>query len=924
VKKLLALVILLAGGCRVLAGAPDSLVSCHFRDATFAEFCSRITETTGMKVYYRDSWVSNTRVTMDTNGISARVAVEMALKGTNLKVSAWNGGLLILPGETLPSSLPLFETQSTQAKDTAGGQKAMTRTEERYITGNKAEPVQTIRVGRKGSAGKTSWVTIRARITEQQSGEPVIGATLFLQETRTGSATDRNGYLSLVLKPGTYTAVFSCVGLQSKKCFLEVLSSGEFSIEMKKSVIQISEVVILGDRQTNIRLKDPGVEKINTKAVNEIPMLMGERDILKVSEMLPGIVTLGEGSAGLIVRGGNYDQNAFYFNKIPIYNTFHLFGFFSAFNSDIVKDFSVYKGYIPLEFGGHLSSVFNITGRQGNRKRFTARGSISPVSATLAVEGPVIKDKSSFLVSGRILYSDWILHQISDPVIRNSKAGFNDLSAAWNCDLRKSKLSVFFYHSEDEFRLSDLNHYKYSTNGASVILNHYFSPSVHGDLSLTYSRYFFNTIDQQQPSSAYEHSYFFDDYRINGGFTHELSAKNTLQYGAGLTFYYLDRGTIIPYGGQSLRLPVGLGTEQGAEPGIYLSDSHDILPWMTLSAGVRLDLFCPLGPRTVYGYSPGAPIDPRYITDTLHFSNGQVIKTYVEPDIRATLNMQTDDNGTVKIAFNQIHQNLFLLNNTVALAPNSQYKLADYHIPPAKCNQISAGVFRSFPRYGWEASVEFYYKHISGYPEFIDGADFLKTPQVETELLPSQQNSYGAEFLLRRTGRKLEGWLSYTFSRSRVQVTGSQPWQQINNGVAYPANWDIPNVLNTVVNYHFSRRVTASGVVTYQTGRPVTYPLSVYYIDGIPYIDYSSRNEYRIPDYFRLDLSLTVEGSLKRKKFMHTSLIFNLYNVTGRDNPYSVYFVLQDGKIKSYQYSVISVPIFTITLLFKLGNYESD
>jgi hypothetical protein len=288
------------------------------------------------------------------------------------------------------------------------------------------------------------------------------------------------------------------------------------------------------------------------------------------------------------------------------------------------------------------------------------------------------------------------------------------------------------------------------------------------------------------------------------------------------------------------------------------------------------------------------------------------------------MNLRTDENGTVKIAFNQMHQNLFVLNNTIALSPNSQWKLADYHIPPATSYQFSAGVFRSFPVMGWETSLEFYYKRTINYPEFVDGADFLGNPLVETAVLPGKQHAYGLEFLLRRSGRRLEGWLSYTFSRAIAQVDGGQPWESINNGNPYPANFDIPHVINTVVNYHFSRRVTASGVFTYQTGRPVTYPISIYYINGIPYVDYSARNEYRIPDYLRLDLSLTLEGNLRRNKLFHYSLIFGLYNVTGRDNPYSVYFKQENGKIESYQYSVIAVPIFTVTLLFKLGNYASD
>jgi len=922
--KVLLLIHLLFHGLSVPDSGPDTLVSFHLSQAPFSVFCQEIYRQTGRKIYYQDQWVGHIRVTMEAEKIPVITAIKIALQGTGLEVSGWNEGFVILPGEKLPDKLPRFETQTASSDSLGSEHKSMTQSEERYLIGRKADVLQTIQVGKKGLAGKNSWVTIRGRITEQQTGEVVIGATMFLEEANTGTATDMNGILSMVVKPGTYTAVFAYMGLESVKYLLEVLSEGDFSIEMKKASIQMKEVVVYGDRQMNIRFKDPGLEKISTKAIKEIPMMMGERDILKVSEMLPGIVSVGEGSAGLNVRGGNYDQNAFYLNKIPIYNTSHLFGFFPAINADIVKDFSIYKGYIPAMYGGQLSSVFNIIGRQGNRKHFTARGSLSPIAANLSVEGPLKKEKGSFLVSGRYLYSDWILGMINDPLIRTSKAGFNDFSATLNYDFNKSKVSLFLYHSQDRFKLSDLSDYSYSSNGASINFSYYFKPSLRADFSLSGSRYDFSTSDQHQPSTAYRHSYTINDYRFNADFTQDLFSNNTLQYGGGITFLKLDRGTVEPYGDESLRVPVPLGQDQGIESALYLSDSYDVLPWLNFSAGLRLTLYNPLGPKKVYTYIPGAPRDQRYIQDSIWFGSGEAIKWYFEPDIRAVATLRTDPNGTVKVSFNQMHQNLFILNNTIALSPNSQWKLADYYIPPARSRQVSAGVFRTFPKPGWEASVELYYKRIVNYPEFIDGADFLGNPLVETALLPGNQNAYGVEFMVRRSGRRLEGWLAYTYSRSIVKVDGPDPWERINNGLAYPANYDIPHVLNTVVNYHFSRRVTASGVLTYQSGRPVTYPVSVYYINGTPFVDYSNRNEYRIPDYFRMDLSLTIEANLKRNKFLHYSIIFSLYNVTGRDNPYSVYFTLENGKIKSYLYSVISVPVPMVTLLFKLGNYASD
>ena len=653
-------------------------------------------------------------------------------------------------------------------------------------------------------------------------------------------------------------------------------------------------------------------------------MMMGERDILKVSGTLPGIVSVGEGSAGLNVRGGGSDQNAFYINKVPVYNTSHLFGFFPAFNSDIIKDFSIYKGHIPAQYGGHLSSVFNIVTRQGNRKHFTARGGISPITGNLVVEGPLKKDTSSFMLSARSSYSDWILQKLNDPDIRNSSAAFNDLSAGVNYDIRKSQVALFAYHSYDKFSFSDLSSYEYSNNGASASFSHNFTNSLRAEFSLVGSQYAFSTIDKQEASNAYQHSYKMEHYEFRSDFKHLINDKHSLEYGVGMILYKLDRGTVLPYGDESLHTKVELGIEQGVESAVYISDSYDITSRLTLTTGVRYALFTPIGPKTVYEYVPGNPMDVRYITDTLTYSKNQPISWYHEPDLRVTLNFETDEAGSVKLAFNQMHQNLFMLSNTISIAPNTQWKLSDYHLLPSSSNQFSAGVFRTFAEYGLESSAEVFYKHTKNFPEFKDGADFLASPLVETAVLQGDQDAWGIEFFLKRTVRKLEGWISYTYSRSMIKVDGGSDWNQINGGEAYPANFDIPHALNVVLNYHLSRRITFASIFTYQSGKPVTYPVSAYYINGLPVLDYSKRNAYRIPDYVRADFSLTLEGNLKKQKMLHSSLIFSVYNATGRDNPYSVYFKTENGSIRSYQYSVIGVPVFTATWLFKLGNYASE
>jgi len=388
--------------------------------------------------------------------------------------------------------------------------------------------------------------------------------------------------------------------------------------------------------------------------------------------------------------------------------------------------------------------------------------------------------------------------------------------------------------------------------------------------------------------------------------------------------YKLDRGTIQPYGKESLVSSLTLGKEKGIESSLYISDSYDVTSWLNINLGFRYTLFNPLGPRTIFRYGNNEPRDVRYITDTLYFRNNEAVKWYNEPDLRLAVNISTDKDGSVKLAFNQMHQNLFMLNNYISIAPNTQWKLADYHLPPSKSNQVSLGVFRTLKDSGLEASLEVYYKSTLNYPEFKDGADFLKNPLTETSVLQGRQKSYGIEFNLKRSGHKVDGWVSYTYSRSLIQVDGRNTWDKINNGEIYPANYDIPHSVNAVINYNFSKRVILSSVVTYQTGKPITYPESIYYIDNMQYLDYSKRNAYRIPYYLRTDISLTLEGNLKRDKIIHSSFVMSVYNVLGRMNPSSVYFVSENGRIYSYSYSVIGVPIFTATWLFKFGNYDSD
>lgn len=899
------------------------VVTCHYDNVPFGEFCADLQARTGVQIFFSGRWTDSLLVTIHTDSLTLFQAVEKVVAPAGLSVSEWNGHLVVLNGKMLPEVLPEFDTDLTQP-DWKHPPDDLTESEAKYLTGRKANDLPLIRVGNLTGAFPASRVKIVGRISEAETGEAIIGATMYLEELGSGAISDQAGILNMVVKPGIYQARFEFLGFEKKPVILEVLSSGEFGIELQKTVIPIGEVVIIGDRQISVVSRDPGLEKISTKIVREIPTMMGERDILKVSEMLPGIVSVGEGSAGLNVRGGGSDQNVFYINKIPVYNTSHLFGFFPAFHSDLVKDFSIYKGYVPPEYGGRLSSVFDLITRQGNRKQFSARGGINPVSGNLTLEGPWLKDKGSLLVSARSSYSDWILKRIQDPLISSSSAGFYDLAVSMNLDAGKNRFTAFGFHSHDNFRLSDINTYNYSNHGISLGVKRQFSPDLHGEFTLIGSRYAFGTQDRQEPTMAYSQSYLLEHYEARMEFKHLTLTNHSVTYGASVLLNGLDRGLVNPFSTASQRDPVDLGHEKGLDASLFLSDQVSVFSWLNVSAGLRYGLYMPLGPSKSIRYLKGAPIDTRFVSDTVVYENNRPIRYYQMPDFRISVNFSTGSEGAVKLAFNQMHQALFMLNNTISVAPNTQWKLADYHLKPAQSNQVSAGYFRNFAVGGWETSAEAFFKISRHFPEFKDGADFINGDPVETIILQGNQKAYGVELSVKRTGHKVNGWFAYTWSRSFVEIDGGESWNSINGGKAYPSNYDIPHAMNALVNYQMSRRLGISSVLSYQTGRPITYPLSVYYIDGLPYTDYSTRNQFNIPDYFRMDLSVTVEGNLKKNKPMHSSFVFSVYNLTGRKNPYSVYFRSEYGRLASYKYSVIGVPFYSFTWIFKMGNYAAD
>lgn len=900
-------------------------ISGTFSNMSFQDFAATLEKQYPLHFYFEDQWVNSIQVNLEADHIPIQELMEKILLPTLLDyVFQSPGSIYILPDKKFIHQLPEYYLQSIGVDSITGKQRNLTRIEQKYLLGRQPDLIKTIIVGSWDKAKNGKMAVITGKMSDEETGEALAGAIIYIPKLQKGAASDANGFATLALQPGIYPVVFQYLGMTEVKGNLDVRSDGYFALTLKKQLHTIDEVLVQG-KKTQKRSSKLGMENVSVKTMKELPTLMGEKDVMKVAQMLPGIVSVGDGSAGINVRGGNADQNLFYINEIPIYNSSHLFGFFSSINSDIIDNFSIYKGQVPAEYGGRLSSVFNVEIRKGHKKSFFTQGGVSPVSANAEVEVPLVKEKASLILSARSSYSDWILKRLKDPNLRNSQASFYDFAAALDFNLNeKNQLSVLAYNSNDNFNLNNYTEYAYGNKGASANYIHRFSPGLKSSISVIGSNYNFETIEKSSASKAYSHAYELNHYEFRGNLSWIANERNTFKVGTDAILYNLNRGIITPYGKESLRQPVNLGSEKGLESSVYLDDNINLGPRLNFYAGLRFSMFTEMGPKTVRDYYPGTPFNENNVSGTRSYSSGDRIASYSHPELRTGLDFKISENNSVKLSLTQMTQYVFMLSNSISIAPNDQWKLVDSHIKPPVSTQYSVGYYREFPKLGMNASSELYFKQAHHVVEYKDGADFLASPYVETEILQGDQNAYGAEFMLSKTTGRVTGWVSYTYSRSLITVNGANDWADINQGKEYPSNYDKPNVLNTFVNLEISRRFSLSTNLAYSTGRPVTLPQSVYYIDEQPFVEYSSRNEYRIPDYLRLDVALKIEGNLKLKKPMHSYWTIGVYNLTGRSNANSIFYLSEAGKLHGYKYSVIGVPILTISWNWKLGNYENN
>jgi len=761
--------------------------------------------------------------------------------------------------------------------------------------------------------------TVAGYVRDKKTGESIINASVYIDSLHIGVTTDNYGYFSITLPKGYHIINISSTGMKDTRRRVVVNGNGKLNIDLEDYVATLKGVTVTTTKKNqNITGLQMGANIVSIKTIKQIPVVFGEADIIKVVLALPGVTSVGEASNGFNVRGGSVDQNLILFSDATVYNSSHLFGFFSAFNPDVVKSIELYKSTITEKYGGRLSSVLAVDMKDGNTRKWTGAAGMGPLTSRIYVEGPIKKDKTSIIASVRTTYSDWLLNTIPGNAYDNSSANFNDLTIHINHSTNvKNTLYVTGYASNDQFRLRNDTLYKYKNRNANIKWKHIFNNRFYNVTTAGIDYYKYDVSTSSNDVNGFKLSFDINQLNFRSDFSYSFNSRQLLNFGVNSIFYKLQPGTLVPYNEKSLVVPDKIEAEQALESAVYLGDQYLITSKFSLSAGFRFTIFNYLGPHTVSSYIEGLPKDTTTITSVTNFSNGKIIKTYLAPEIRLSARYILSDNASLKLSFNTTDQFIHLLSNSTTISPTDTWKLSDPNIKPQNGYQLSTGFYHNFKSNTIETSIEVYYKHIDNYLDYRSGAQLLLNHHIETDVIATKGKAYGVEVLMKKNAGKLNGWFSYTYSRSLLKADDITAGEIVNNGEYYPSNFDKPHVVNFISNYQFSHRYNISVNIVYSTGRPITLPLAIFNSGGTTGIYYSERNAYRVPDYFRSDISMNIEGNHKVKQKTHSSWSFGVYNLTGRNNVYSIYFNQQNGFVKGYQLSIFGSPIPFITYTIK-------
>lgn len=747
--------------------------------------------------------------------------------------------------------------------------------------------------------------TISGNIKDAKNGEDLIGATVRVKELKDkGARSNSYGYYSITVPKGKYTLIYQYLGYEQKEIQMSVEKNITQQVQLTRVERAIKDVVVKAAREDqNVSRTEMGVIKLDPKAIESVPVLFGEKDILKTLQLTPGIKSAGEGQSGFFVRGGGADQNLILLDEAPVYNASHLLGFFSVFNSDALKDVTLYKGDIPAEFGGRASSVLDVKMKDGNNKKLTASGGIGLISSRLTVEGPIVKEKGSFIISGRRTYADLFLKLSRDSLRSSSKLYFYDLNLKANYQLgKKDRIFLSGYFGKDILGLGSSFGFNWGNTTSTVRWNHLFNAKLFSNTSFIYSNYAY-LIKAGFDDQSFQIKSSIRDYDVKQDFSYFANSNNSIKFGFNF-MHHTFRPTV--FSGTNINTADSLKNRYALEGGIYVQNEQNLSSKFSIKYGLRYSLFDYLGPGTAYTYDAKGKI-----IDKKQYGNGESIKSYGGLEPRISAKYQLNDVSSVKASYNRNLQYLHILSNSTTSSPTDIWVPSSNNVKPQIANQIAAGYFRNFNNNMYECSVETYYKTLGNQIDYKNGADLFLNPDVEAELEYGKGRAYGAEFYFHKQTGRLTGWISYTLSRSL------RTFKNINNGSEYPAKQDRIHDIAIVGMYDITKKIKASANWVYNTGSAVTFPSGSYIVDNqkVPY--YTERNGYRMPSYHRLDIGVTWYRKKTEKR--ESSWNFSVYNAYGRQNAYSISF--EDSKTDPTKKEAVKTSLFrwvpSITYNFK-------
>ena len=920
-KKLLLLALFLFFPLLTFSQDDQEQITIDFQAISRKSALLTIEKKSSYHFFYDATWLDTFKdsVSGSYQKKSLKIVLDDLFKKTTLnyfitgnKVILTNNSLLF---ETLPSDY--FGKTTLESTSDSNTEKPVFYQQYDSITSSKKNATLLL-IGKESKKANQKMFTLSGQIRNAKTGEVIPNLLVRVRNKKYTCTSDKNGSYSLDLPYGLNTIQTESLNYATFSKKVMVYSDGNLDISVSESINQLKEVLVKGKKNQSTRTAIAGVTTLSSEGIKNIPLILGERDLLKVATTLPGIKTTGEGSAGFNVRGGKEDQNLILLDNAVLYNPAHFFGFFSALNPYTTSKVAIYKGSIPAEFGGRLSSVFDISTKNGSFSTFSGEGGIGPVTSTISISTPIIKDHSSLVVGGRATYSGWILRSLRESTLQNSQASFYDgivkYNHKWNAN---NSLETSFYYSKDAFSISSDSLYKYSNRLFTMKWEHQFTTKNKAAFIVTNSEYQFNIDYETTGLNSFDYGYKINETQFITKLTYLFNKKHKLNYGLSSKVYQINPGYLTPKNSQSPLTPVTIDKEKGLESAFYLSDNYKITDKLLLDIGLRYSIYSALGVASPRIYEPNTPKSDATVVSVKKYGNNSVFKTYGGLEPRLAARYFITDDFSVKAGYDKTYQYIHLLSSNTTQSPTDTWKLSDLNVKPQSAEQYSLGLYKDLSEAVYEVSIEGYYKKTKNILDYKVGADLFLSKNIETQLLQGKGKAYGIEFLLKKEIGRLNGWLGYTYSRTFIKLDSPFNEEKVNNGNFFAANFDKPHDVSAVLNWKFTKRFSFSSNFVYQTGRPITYPIGAYTYGNAEYTLYSDRNKFRIPDYYRLDVGFNIEGNHKLKKLAHSFWNLSVYNVLGRNNPYSIYFITKTGQIKAYKTSIFAIPVPTISYNFK-------